>query len=142
MKAISLWQPWATLVVVGAKEYETRSWSVKPGQLLAIRAAKRFDKMQREFCKEEPFRETLGWAGYSIDTLPLGAVVGVVKVLEVMQTGAVLESLSRKELAFGNYGPGRYAWKLEVVKQFVSPIPMLGMQWLFEVADVLIRDAG
>jgi len=137
MKAISLWQPWATLVVVGAKVYETRSWSTKPG-LLAVHAAKRFDKLQREICRDEPFREALGWAGYSIDTLPLGALVGVVKVLDVRQTGAVLDSLSRKELAFGNYGPGRYAWKLEVVKCFQKPIPMAGMQWLWEVADDLL----
>lgn len=26
MKAISLWQPWASLMAVGAKRYETRSW--------------------------------------------------------------------------------------------------------------------
>lgn len=39
MRAITLWQPWASLVAVGAKKYETRSWpapkSLKHGDLLA-----------------------------------------------------------------------------------------------------------
>jgi hypothetical protein len=26
MKAITLWQPWASLIAIGAKKYETRSW--------------------------------------------------------------------------------------------------------------------
>ncbi len=27
MKAITLWQPWASLIAIGAKQYETRSWA-------------------------------------------------------------------------------------------------------------------
>lgn len=29
MKAISLWQPWASAIAVGAKRVETRSWATK-----------------------------------------------------------------------------------------------------------------
>lgn len=39
MKAITLWQPWASLVAVGAKTIETRSWSTKHRGPLAIHAA-------------------------------------------------------------------------------------------------------
>ena len=46
MKAISLWQPWASAIAVGAKRYETRGWpAVAGGQRfagwLAIHASKR-----------------------------------------------------------------------------------------------------
>ena len=47
MKAISLWQPWASLIACGAKPYETRSWappSTLIGTTIAIHAAKRVDK--------------------------------------------------------------------------------------------------
>lgn len=27
MKAITIWQPWASLLVSGRKKYETRSWA-------------------------------------------------------------------------------------------------------------------
>ncbi|WP_371822846.1 hypothetical protein [Cohnella sp. LGH] len=29
MKAITVWQPWATLIALRLKRYETRSWSTK-----------------------------------------------------------------------------------------------------------------
>ncbi len=41
MKAISLHQPWASLVATGVKTIETRSWSTKYRGPLAIHAAKR-----------------------------------------------------------------------------------------------------
>lgn len=43
MKAISIWQPHASLLLLGAKPFETRSWPVPKaliGQRVAIHAAK------------------------------------------------------------------------------------------------------
>lgn len=39
MKALTLWQPWASLIAVGAKTIETRSWSTTYRGPLAIHAA-------------------------------------------------------------------------------------------------------
>lgn len=138
MKAISLWQPWASLVAFGEKQYETRSWETKHRGLLAIHAAKRFDAMQEQLCGDEPFKQALAAHGLSSKFLPSGAIVCVVKLIEIVPTGQVLSSLSKKELAFGNYGPARFAWKLELVKRFTQPIPMAGRQSLFDVADDLL----
>jgi len=41
MKAITLWQPWASLLATEAKQYETRSWATKYRGLIAIHAAKK-----------------------------------------------------------------------------------------------------
>ena len=41
MKALSLWQPWASLVALRVKTIETRSWSTSYRGPLAIHAAKR-----------------------------------------------------------------------------------------------------
>lgn len=48
MKAITLWQPWASLIMVGAKPWEFRSWNyvargvgVKPGDRIGIHAGAR-----------------------------------------------------------------------------------------------------
>lgn len=41
MKALTLWQPWASLIAVGDKTIETRSWSTKYRGPLAIHAAAR-----------------------------------------------------------------------------------------------------
>ncbi|HVM07165.1 MAG TPA: ASCH domain-containing protein [Acidimicrobiales bacterium] len=40
MKAISLWQPWASLIAYGVKTIETRSWSTPYRGRIAIHAAK------------------------------------------------------------------------------------------------------
>ena len=138
MKTISLWQPWATLVAIGAKRYETRSWATKYRGLLAIHAAKKMEIVQKEFCLQEPFFSALQEAGYTVGKLPLGGIVAVVKLVEIVRVEAVVRSLSKSELAFGNYAAGRYAWKLEMVKCLEKPIPMNGAQSLFDVADDLI----
>jgi hypothetical protein len=55
MKAISLWQPWASLIACGAKPYETRSWAPPRkliGQTIAIHAAKKIDREAAEFAEE------------------------------------------------------------------------------------------
>lgn len=39
MKAITIWQPWASLIACGAKQYETRSWATSYRGLIAIHAA-------------------------------------------------------------------------------------------------------
>ena len=41
IKALTLWQPWASLIAWGEKQYETRSWSTEYRGLLAIHASKR-----------------------------------------------------------------------------------------------------
>lgn len=55
MKAISLWQPWASLIACRAKVFETRSWA-PPLQLIggpiAIHAAKKVDKGAAQFATD------------------------------------------------------------------------------------------
>ena len=55
MRAISLWQPWASLIACGAKPFETRHW-VPPreliGQRIAIHAAKKCGPENRGFAED------------------------------------------------------------------------------------------
>lgn len=44
MKALTLIQPWATLIMLGEKQIETRSWNTKYRGKLAIHAGKKIDK--------------------------------------------------------------------------------------------------
>lgn len=55
MKAISLWQPWASLIACGAKPFETRHWAPPRdliGHRIAIHAARHVDKETRAFAEE------------------------------------------------------------------------------------------
>ncbi len=39
MKALTIWQPWASLIACGVKKYETRSWPTKYRGPIAIHSA-------------------------------------------------------------------------------------------------------
>lgn len=59
MKCLTLTEPWATLISIGAKRIETRSWATYHRGLLAIHSAKGFPKEARELCWQEPFATPL-----------------------------------------------------------------------------------
>jgi hypothetical protein len=87
MKAITLWQPWASLVAIGAKKIETRSWYTNYRGPLAIHASKRFLLDARMLCWSEPFLSALEPAGWNPElfpqkVLPLGAIVAVCNLVE------------------------------------------------------------
>lgn len=144
MKALSLWQPWATLMAIGAKTAETRSWSTRYRGPLAILSAKRFAQDQRALCMEPPFSTALTDAGIrKLRDLPLGAILCVVDLYDVVPTqGTLFEEPGKwppyPEVAFGNYGVGRFAWKTRGLRRVREPIPYKGRQGLFEIPDDVV----
>src|SRR5688572_29785081 len=87
MKVLSLTQPWATLVAIGAKQIETRSWKTAHRGPLAIHAAKGFPKAAKEICRQQPFNQALLDAGFMwFDQLPVGCIVAVCHLVDVRAT--------------------------------------------------------
>ena len=128
MKALTLTQPWATLVAAGLKEIETRSWRTSYRGPLLIHAAKGFPRVAREQCFIEPFKSALIKAGISKpDQLPRGVLLAQVNLTDCLYIdpyGFVLPS--EPEFSFGDYRIGRYAWILDRVRQLPKPIPYKG----------------
>lgn len=133
MKALSLWQPWATAIAVGAKKVETRGWYTPYRGPLAIHAAKRWTAEEREFA--EDFQRL----GVLPAVIPLGAVVAVCRLVDCHRTESVESSLSEDERGWGNYTPGRWAWMLADVVALPEPIPYRGAQGLFIVPDDIVK---
>lgn len=138
IRTISLWQPWATLVVIGAKTIETRGWNTTHRGQLAIHAAQHDTIGQRELCQCEPFRGELLKAGYkSFEELPLGAIIGRCELsdtLSIDNNQDLMPSVGTFERAFGDYSAGRFAWRMVNPQQFVKPIPARGRQgfWIWQ----------
>ncbi|WP_340388448.1 ASCH domain-containing protein [Paenibacillus sp. FSL E2-0151] len=137
MKAITIIQPWATLIAIGAKQYETRSWPTKHRGEIAIHAGKKIDN---EACKEPEIRAALERYGYTVDNLPTGAVVATAKLtnclksLDTWTDGYELEGnrlVYSPEYEFGDFTPGRYAWEMSDVKLLNEPISAKGQQRLW-----------
>ncbi|MEF2247727.1 ASCH domain-containing protein [Paenibacillus sp. IITD108] len=150
MRAITLIQPWATLIALGEKRFETRSRRTHIRGPLAIHAGKKID---REACEREPIKSTLAKHGYTADNLPTGVVVAVAELKDSFVIhpdyigGAVmLHSETRKthfstlnkEFEFGWFEQGRYAWELANVQQLPEQIPAKGQQgfWFFDGLEV------
>jgi hypothetical protein len=131
MKALTLWQPWASLIAWGEKQYETRSWKTDYRGPLAIHASLRLTIEQKTVCWRAEFRTAFLRHGclHPVE-LPLGKVLCVVDLVEIVRTE--MAEVSEKERAFGDYAPGRFAWKLENVRPFEPQLPAQGHQGLWE----------
>jgi hypothetical protein len=140
MKAISLWQPWATLVAIEAKRYETRHWSTSIRGRIAIHAAQRETRELRELVTLEPFRTALARAGYTAwEQLPRGAVVATADLRGTVRTDRVVHDVNLIEQSFGDFSTGRFAWLLTDVLRPLHPIPCRGAQGFFEIDDRLLE---
>ena len=139
LDALTMHQPWASAVALGVKEWETRFWrpSLKrrPG-LLAIHAGKYIDP----FAEDPRVVEALG-----ASPLPTGALIAVAW----LDSSACFDAwtvaspnrtspIGERELIFGDFGHGRFAWRLKYVVQLEAPIPMRGYQGLWAVKDAAV----
>lgn len=83
MKAITIWQPWASLLATGAKQYETRSWATSYRGPIAIHAAKKdisdvLHILPRHLANK--MKETIGT---ELKDLPTGSVIATAELVNV-----------------------------------------------------------
>jgi len=134
MRAISLWQPWASAIALGHKSIETRSWRTKVRGPILIHAAKRMDREQREFASVERA------LGRLPERLPLGALVARAVISDCYTTEYLLAAgkVGPIEKLYGDYGPERFGWILTDIEALPEPIPFKGGQGFFEVPDEVL----
>lgn len=131
MRALTLWQPWATLVAIGAKRIETRSWTTSYRGPLAIHAA--MSTRGHEAYWREPFFAELRVYHYNRPhELPHGRIIAVCELTDILPTEDVRGIIENRELAFGDYGDGRYAWRLENIHRLPIEMPARGYQGLWQ----------
>lgn len=143
MMALSLFEPWATLMCIGAKKIETRSWPTSHRGRLLIHAGAKVAHELIEICHEEPFRTHLRAAGIlRWQDFKLGAVIGSVHLDDCRQIVDVSADLSdgrsmlapdEPERSFGLYELGRWAWLCSQAQRFTTPIPYRGRQRIFNI---------
>jgi hypothetical protein len=126
--ALSLWNPWAVLLATGAKQYETRGYDTHIRGWVAIQATKRFTREHQALSKTFPFWDDIAKAGHSdVKGIPRGAIIGVAVLQQVYETRHIRSMISNRELQFGNFNLGRFAWRFGHPVP-VDPIPCTGHQ--------------
>jgi hypothetical protein len=145
MKAISLWEPYASLIRCRAKTIETRSWATNYRGPLLICAAKGGLPMYEliGILCQQAFHDGLSslaqpGRGIKITDLNHGKMVARVNLVDCKKTDDLKQSEIGGNFPFGNFPLGRYAW----IFTDVIPVKMAkvkGSQGFFNVDDNLIH---
>ena len=146
MHAITLHQPWASLITLGIKTVETRSWPAPErlvGQTIAVHAGKRVVRKPGVAVENEM------WAHLGEDwrkVIPVGAVLatvtlaGIARVKHVNPTtghavhdrstevGCAVGLGQTRIDPWGGFSPGRWLWFLADVRALPDPAPAIGHQ--------------
>lgn len=138
MKALTLLQPWASLMAMGEKQWETRSWRCSYRGEMAITASA---KMKTEdamlVLHEEPFKSAIHC---DPTLLPLGCVVAVGTLETIITSENWIERFEDKacgtydrEIPFGNYDIRRFAWHFINMVKLPEPVPCRGLQMVWNL---------
>jgi len=148
LKAITVWQPYASLLVLGLKRFETRGWVTTYRGPLVIHAAKRCDRavvseiervrlLMAEFdIDAEACRNRFGMsdAQFRLTSIPwssdllYGRALGVVELTDCRQMN---DGGSELENEVGCFGRGRHGWQCDNPIAFLQPIEDIGKQGLW-----------
>lgn len=125
MKALTIKQPWASLIIDGYKKYEFRSWKTNYRGRIFIHAGLSIDQ-----------NATQKYMNYNLCYIQ-GAIIGEATISDCLHVDEELnEKLSAiNHLVYGQKNHlGLYAWKLENVIKYSKPIPCKGKLglWNFE----------
>lgn len=153
MKVITIWQPWASLIMVGAKPFEFRPKSylryinspaigerigihagaraVRPAEVEDLLRRLDADNSQTGLIAElaRPLLERVRMS-HKCRLLPLGAMLGTAIIGKPRNAGAIFAGLPHDS----DRGDFNWAWPMQDVKPLDAPIPVRGMQgfWRWE----------
>lgn len=147
MKALTLYLPWALLVLRQRKRWETRGWRPSYRGPLIIHAANRWENELEALALREPFRSALGLnrpdARGELRAMVeevRGCALCVVRLGSPKPTASARLELSHDEVAFGNYTPGRWAWPLHDLVALRAPVRVRGRQGLWDLDPQALED--
>ena len=138
MKVLSMQEPYATLIALGHKKIETRSWKTTYRGEILIHAS-----VSKKFLKSITNPEVLDLIK-DID-LNYGMIICEAKLIDCVEmTKDYLEQIKKdkKENLLGIYEEGRYAWLLDEIKPLETKIPIKGKLGLWEYKNNLSTKKG
>lgn len=137
MKAITIRQPWASLMALGFKQQETRSWDTKVRGSVAIHAGLAMPCRLGQRVRYGDFEVEHDRGGLLLRSdrlswpyrLPLGAVVAIGDLFQTRSTNSGEHAPSDLERALGDHSPNRWAWSITSISTLGShPIEAKGRQ--------------
>lgn len=118
MKALTIKQPWATLIMQGDKRFEFRSWKTNFRGDVLIHAGKGLDKEAVVRLKK-----------YLPDELPMGKILGKVTITDCVPMSdefAKMLSKENSDIYTSHSFSNNYGFQIENVEVFDTPIDAKG----------------
>ena len=118
MKVLTIKQPWASLIMLGLKKYEFRSWKTEYRGELLIHAGKGIDKDGMERLKK-----------YIPENMPTEKFLGKVRLIDCIKISPEFYDKVQKEnkdIYAKSVFNQDYAWQMEVIEVYDNPIKVKG----------------
>ena len=123
MKALTIKQPWASLIIEGYKKFEFRSWKTNYRGKILIHSGLSFEKDTKERFKDYDLEYKLGYI--------IGEAEIVDCILVDKEFNENLRNINSVVYGRSNHVEN-YAWKLENIKKYDNPIPCKGKLSLWD----------
>lgn len=124
MKALTVKQPWAELIVSGRRKFEIRTWKTEYKGWLLIHAGRKIDE------------EAMRHFEMSSQNQTLGAIVGKVFIEDYVSfTPESWEAYRPEHMEWTAFQAGIVGWRLNQAVKFEKTIPWNGSLGLFEIPD-------
>lgn len=143
---LTLWEPWASLVVLGFKVHETRRWKTSYRGPLIIHAGAAWRRFQKE-AHARLGAELKRLYGVDLPEPACGLIVGECRLADCEPTVDTERTLFPESAAAagefdreaGDWSPGRYALRLADPARLLTPIPWVGSLGLRRAPEMLCR---
>jgi hypothetical protein len=146
VKAITIKQPYPSLIMAGIKTVETRTRDTKIRGRILIHSAAVFHRFSWHFFNEDEQKHILPLfekcdehPAICYGALPLGVILGSVEIVDTMPAGVYTErygskgtltemEMHQREWALGDLSTDRWAWILANPEPWPEPAPFKGKQ--------------
>ncbi|NCB52265.1 MAG: ASCH domain-containing protein [Clostridia bacterium] len=133
-RALSMWQPWASLYGLGYKGFETRSWETDYRGPIYIHAAKKPLIETLDGLPAEVVALIADLLPFIPENYPKGCLIARGELVACHpMTLDFMRDITSTERMLGDWRPGRFAWEIHGMTMLPKPIPYRGSQGLFYV---------
>lgn len=119
MKALTIRQPWASLLAHGIKRYESRTWATSYRGPLLIHAG--LGRVSID--PQSPLDRFLATALPS-ESLPRGAFIAIADLVAIHRADSIAPFWPEELLS--NFQPGGYLWEVAHPRLLARPLPARG----------------
>lgn len=131
MRVLTICQPYATLIAMGRKPIENRTWYTLYRGPLGIHAGK--SRAWLDNCPAQNMRDQA-----EFDRMPFGALVAIAELVDCVE----IKDLDRKhpDLADNEHAEGPWCWILRDVHRLLTPVACAGHQGMWHLHDQILNE--